>query len=65
VAVRLSCPWGTEIYRFQSTQLGLLLKMPARLKAPLQKAASGQEGFLMREADRRYRGAESTLYSKE
>lgn len=65
VAVRLSCPWGTEIYRFQSTQLGLLLKAPAHLKGPLERAASGKEGFLMREADRRYRDAEATLYSKK
>ncbi len=65
VAVRLNCPWGSEINRFQSTQLGLLLKVPARLKVPLAKAAAGKEGFLMREADRRLKDAESTLYSKE
>jgi hypothetical protein len=54
VAVRLNVPWGAEIYRFQSTQIGLLLPVPSSLKAPLQRAATGREGFLMREARRRF-----------
>ena len=65
VAVRLNCPWGSEINRFQSTQLGLMLKVPAQLRAPLERAASGKEGYLMREATRQFRNAESILYSKE
>jgi hypothetical protein len=47
VAVRLLLPHGSEIFRFQHTQLGLLLPMPARWKAALVEAASGTSGAMM------------------
>jgi hypothetical protein len=47
VAVRLCVPWGSEVYRFRHTELGLLLRVPPRLSAPLSAAAAGREGFLM------------------
>jgi hypothetical protein len=63
VAVRLCVPWGTEIFRFQSTEIGLLLQVPTSLRSSLQRAARGEEGFLMREAKRRFGDRSATLVS--
>ncbi len=61
VAVRLCVPWGAELYRFRSTEIGLLLPAPASLREPLRRAAAGREGFLMREAARRFAERKATL----
>jgi hypothetical protein len=50
VAVRLNVPWGTEIYRYNSTQIGLLLPIPAAWRSALAQADSRQQGFLMKDA---------------
>jgi len=55
VAVRLCVPWGAEVFRFRSTELGLLLPIPARLRADLQAASAGTAGFLTRGLPRRLR----------
>lgn len=65
VAVRLCMPWGAEIYRFRSTELGILLPIPARLRQPLQAAAAGRSGFLTREARRRWKDRDTTLFDTE
>ncbi len=60
-AVRLCASWSSEIYRFHSTEIGLLLPIPAAYRPALVAAASGREGFLAREAARRFRGRSATL----
>lgn len=50
VAVRLGLSYGGELCRGQLTQLGLLLPIPATLKADLNQAATQQTGFLMKDA---------------
>ena len=65
VAVRLCVPWGAEVYRFQYTEIGLLLPIPARLRAPLRAAAAGRSGFLGREAKRRFKDRETSLFDTE
>jgi hypothetical protein len=61
VAVRLCCAWGTEVYRFSSTEIGILLPAPPGLLAPLRLAAAGREGFLSREAKKRFKERASVL----
>lgn len=63
VAVRIGIPWGAEIFRFQGTELGILLPIPSKLREPLRRAAAGQEGFLARSLPRALRGREITLVS--
>ena len=46
VAVRLGLSHGCEVMRGRLTQLGILLPIPERLKAPLAQAAAGRQGFL-------------------
>ena len=46
VAVRLGLPHGCEVVQGRLTELGILLPIPERLKAPLARAAAGREGFL-------------------
>jgi hypothetical protein len=60
-SVRLCVAWGTEIYRFQSTEIGLLLPVPASYREALAAASAGREGFLAREAGRRFRKFQTTL----
>lgn len=62
VAVRLNVSWSSEIYRFSSTQIGLLLPIPARLRAPLQLAADRRQGFLMADAKKLTRGKTTVLF---
>lgn len=50
VAVRLNVSWNYEIYRFSSTQIGILLPTPARLRTAIQNAESRRQGFLMRDS---------------
>ena len=47
VAVRLNVSWNYEVYRFTSTQIGILLPVPARLRGPLTRAGAREQGFLM------------------
>lgn len=48
VAVRLGLPPNAEACRTQHARLGVLLPIPASLKTSLALAASGKEGFLMK-----------------
>ena len=48
VALRLNLP--SIAFDYRSSQIGLLLPIPARLKQSLALAATGQEGFLMSNA---------------
>lgn len=61
VAVRLNVSWGYEINRFQSTEIGLLLPIPASLRGPLQRAAAQREGFLARSVRKRFENQPVTL----
>ncbi len=61
VAVRLCVSWYTEIYRFNSTEIGILLPIPARLRAAFQSAAAGREGFLTRSLPPALKGKEAFL----
>jgi hypothetical protein len=61
VAVRLCVPWGAEIYRFQSTEIGILLPVPASLRSQLQAAADGKAGFLTRQYAKRFEDQSATL----
>ena len=63
VAVRLNVSWNYEVYRFTSTQIGVLLPMPARLRGALARAAASQEGFLMPEAERRAGNRTTLLFT--
>jgi hypothetical protein len=65
VAVRLCIPWGAEIFRFRSTELGILLPIPARLRPSLQAAAAGRAGFLTRGAKARFRERDTVLFDAE
>lgn len=47
VAVRFLIPHGAEIFRFQNTQLGILLPVPATWKAAFSQAANGSAGAMM------------------
>ena len=47
VAVRFLLPHGAEIYRFQNTQLGILLPIPAKWKTAFTQAANGSAGAMM------------------
>jgi hypothetical protein len=61
VAVRLCVPWGAEIYRFQSTEIGILLPVPAALRSQIQAAADGKAGFLARQYAKRFEDQSATL----
>ena len=52
VAVRIGLSHGCEAARGMITQIGILLKIPERLRASIAAAASGREGFLMNAAKR-------------
>ena len=60
-SVRLCVAWSSEIYRFQSTEIGLLLPIPSAYREALTAASAGREGFLAREAGRRFRKSQTTL----
>ena len=49
VAVRLVFPYGTEVCRGTKTVVSLLLPIPEKLRAPLERAAKRTEGFLMKD----------------
>lgn len=61
VAVRLCVPWGSEIYRFQSTEIGILLPIPPALRSQMQAAADGKAGFLTRQYAKRFEDQSATL----
>lgn len=61
VAVRFLMPHGGEVYRFQNTQLGILLPIPARLKPALTKAAANKSGALMQSLRRTTKDRSSSL----
>ena len=65
VAVRLCLPWGGEIHRFHSSEIGLLLPIPARLREPLRKASDGSAGFLMLNGKKLFGERSATLLSYE
>lgn len=50
VAVRLNVSWASEIHRFSTTQIGLLLPIPAKLSGPISLAGNRKQGFLMHES---------------
>lgn len=61
VAVRIGLSHGCEAARGSLTQLGILLPIPASLKAPLQAAAALQGGFLMQDAEAISKGRAASL----
>jgi hypothetical protein len=61
VAVRFLLPHGYEIYRFQHTQLALLLPIPPQLKSAFTQAAAGRAGALTRSLQRVTAKHESSL----
>jgi hypothetical protein len=63
VAVRINVSWASEIYRFTSTQIGILLPIPARLRNSLEAASTGKSGFLMRSSKKLSRGTQTVLFS--
>jgi hypothetical protein len=63
VAVRLNVSWNYEIYRFSSTQIGILLPVPARLRKALQDADARRQGFLMRDAKKVAGGHDTVLFT--
>ena len=64
IAVRLNVSWGSEIHRFTTTQIGLLLPKPEKLSGPLTLAAAGKEGFLMRESKKLSHDKTTLLFSE-
>jgi hypothetical protein len=60
VAVRIGLSHKSELSRGTLTQVGLLLPVSSRMKGRLARAASGDEGFLMDEAKKRF-GDQCTL----
>jgi len=63
VAVRLNVSWNYEIYRFSSTQIGILLPIPARLRSALENADSRRQGFLMRDAKKLAGNHDTVLFT--
>ncbi|MBM3458236.1 MAG: hypothetical protein FJX77_06860 [Armatimonadetes bacterium] len=61
VAVRLCAPWGIEVYRFQSTEIGILLPIPASRRTAFQNAARGKEGYLTRNLPPALKGKSAKL----
>lgn len=65
VAVRFLIPHGGEIYRFQNTQIGILLPIPARWKSAFAQASAGKSGTLMQRLQRVAHDQKSTLVLQE
>lgn len=63
VAVRLHVSWGAEAFRFQTTQIGILLPIPEKLRAALIQAEKREQGFLMKDAKRLARDRTSVLFT--
>jgi hypothetical protein len=61
VAVRIALSHGCELARGNLTQLGLLLEVPAALKADLARSRDGSGGFLLKAASVRFKGAGVSL----
>lgn len=61
VAVRLGLPPNVGACRTMHTQLGLLLPLPDKLKAALEAAQAGKQGFLLAEQKKRFGKAETKL----
>jgi hypothetical protein len=55
VAIRVGIPYATEVCRGTLHQIGLLLPIPEALRQDLERARTGEAGFLM--ADREGHGA--------
>lgn len=60
-AVWLCVAWGTDSNRSRSTEIRLLLRIPSAYRHALAAAACGKEGFLAREAARRFPQREAVL----
>lgn len=54
VAIRLNVPWAHEVYRFRTTEIGVLAATPPEFKSWLEAASVGREGFLRRSGARRF-----------
>ncbi len=65
VAVRLFVFGHSEAGRNLSTQLGLLLPIPAKLATSLARAANGRAGFLMANSKKLAHGRTTEIYRKE
>jgi hypothetical protein len=63
VAIRLGLP-GAGPCRYNLTEIGILLPIPASLKTALAQAAAGKEGFLMKDQKKISRG-QTTSFSFE
>jgi hypothetical protein len=63
VAVRLNISWAIEVFRFQTTQIGLLLPLPEKLRTALAKADQQQQGFLMKDAKRLAHDRTTSLFT--
>ncbi|HLJ55368.1 MAG TPA: hypothetical protein VKT77_10040 [Chthonomonadaceae bacterium] len=65
VAVRLIIGWKGEIFRFSSTQIGLRLPAPPRLRTALRGATAGDSGFLMADAKKLANKRATVLFAIE
>jgi hypothetical protein len=65
VAVRFLLPHGSEIFRFQNTQMGILLPIPAGLKTAFIQAAAGKSGALMQTLQRPGRTHRASLVLRD
>ena len=63
VAARLNVSWSFEVFHFSTTQIGILLPIPSRLKSALTDAQSRRHGFLMRDSNRLASGRKTVLIS--
>jgi len=63
IAIRINISWASEIYRFTSTQIGILLPIPPALRKQLTAADNRTSGFLMRDAMKLANGKETTLFT--
>ncbi|MES2461381.1 MAG: hypothetical protein V4671_12430 [Armatimonadota bacterium] len=64
VAVRFLMPHGTEIFRFQNTQLGILLPVPPRMRTAFAQASAGKNGVMMKSLPNSDRKTELVLYER-
>jgi hypothetical protein len=61
VAVRIGLSHGCEAAQGKLTQIGIMLKIPAALRADLDAASRGTRGILMREAGKRFASAKTQV----
>lgn len=63
VAVRLNISWGAEVFRFTTTQIGILLPISPRMARVFAQASARREGFLMSAAKKLAAGRPTLLFT--